>query len=169
MAQGSWKQLRENTTTVLEGDFPVEITKSIAATSSNGNPMIKVTAKVTAGPFAGRTLFGNFVVSDSQFGMKNFFRHMEALGADSKFFDTEPSMEAVAAQINGRQAIVTVTKREWNGEDRENITDWKKAGGPFVSTAGSSSPFGGASELPAAKKAEPSVAEDKTAPPDDPF
>lgn len=169
MAQGSWKKLRENATTNLTGDFPVEVVKATHGESSNKNPMVKVQLKVTAGPFAGRVIFHNFVLSDNQFVQRKFFTDLAVLGADDAFFDQEPSMDMLCSQIMGRQAVVTVEPREWNGEMRENVTAFKAATGPFVSTAGSTDPFAtGVTVNAAPVKAEPTVASGET-PPDDPF
>jgi hypothetical protein len=166
MADINWKKLRENATSVLTGDYPVQVEKASHKVSQAGNPMISMTLVVTGGPFAGRKVFHNLVLADAQFAQKKFFNHLEALGADERFFDTEPTMDAVVAQIMGRQAVATFKEGEFRGEPKEEVEAMKAASGPFVSTAGSANPFGEAASL---KPAAPTVAADASAPPADPF
>ncbi len=148
MAERSWGDLHKDAMTTITGDFPVIIVKADAAKSQNDKDMIKYTAKIESGPYAGRALTGNFVVSPESSGaMRMFFLHMAVLGLDEKFWAANPNapMEQVAKSIEGRRAIATVGTRQWQGADREEIQKWTKPTGPGGSVpVGVLGGFGGA-------------------------
>lgn len=128
MSSIAWGQLHKDATTVLEGEFLAVLENVKAAQSQNGNPCCKGVAKITAGPYAGRTIPVNFTLTDKSAGM--FFANMNALGLDGEFFAKLEAqglgMEAVAAALNGVTAEIVVEKRPWNGQDRENVKSWKR-------------------------------------------
>lgn len=140
MAERSWGDLHKDAMTTITGDFPVIIVEASAVKSQNDKDMIKYKAKIETGPYAGRALSGNFVVSPESSGaMRMFFLHMAVLGLDEGFWAANPTapMEHVAKMIEGRRAIATVGTRQWQGQDREEIQAWKKPTGP-----GGSAPVG---------------------------
>lgn len=128
MSAIDWKTLRKDATTVLEGDFLAVIERASAGQSQNGNPMVKALVKITAGPYAGRTIPANFTLTDKSMGL--FFQNMTQLGLDEAFFDSisGQGMEPVAAALTGLSVEIKVDKRQWNGQDRENISAWKRIG-----------------------------------------
>lgn len=165
-----FKRLRETATTVLQGDYPVVVDKVTYKRTQKDAPMWVITLKVTAGPYTGRTVGLNLVLSsEHNFMVKRFFNFMAALGADDKFFDAEPSPDAVSLHITGRHAIATFEAgKEFRGEVREEVTALKAATGNVSVGVGTSLPQ--ASSLPAAAPVvtAPTVAEG-IAPPEDPF
>ena len=179
----NWKDLHKDATTVLTGDFPVVVVTAVATTSSGGKPMIKATLKIESGTFAGRTLFNNFnVTADNPSAMRIFFGQMSVLGLGTPFWNTNPTMEQVAAALVGRRAIVTVGVRQWQGTDREQVENWKPAvGGPGGGGQGvlggfTPTPTGNPTlrfdsvPTPGTPPAEPVVAaQPSTSPPVDPF
>lgn len=135
MASIAWGKMHKDATTVLEGDFLAEIEKAVAAQSQNGNPCIKAVVKIVAGPYAGRSIPANFTLTDKSQGL--FFANMKQLGLDTEFFQSidGQGMEPVAAAIAGLSVEIKVEKRAWNGQDRENITQWKRVGSTGLATA----------------------------------
>lgn len=155
----NWSEMQSEATTILEGEFPVQVVKSEAVKTSNGKDMIKVKFKVETGQFAGRALFTNFVVSpESLNAMRMFFTQLAVFGLNSQFFASINGQgpAAIAAALDGRKAIAIVGKGVYQGQEREQINGYKPAlgghgGGTFVAGLGvgigigagaSSSPFG---------------------------
>lgn len=130
MAGIDFNKLRKESTTVLEGDFPVVIVKAEAGQSSNGKPMIKTQLKIEAGPYAGRIIYNNFTISaESQIALKMLFEALEVLGLGEAYFATNPELEQISSSLLGRRATVALEARVWNGVPRENVKTWKPAEG----------------------------------------
>lgn len=121
------------------GDYDIEVTEANATRSSNGKPMIKVRLKVLSGPYQNRSIINNFVFSvENAMALSIFFRHMKCFGLDEAFFGSlgqAGSLEPVAGALTNRRARVTLGIRQWNGEDRNEVTQIK--------------PYTGAPQLPA--------------------
>lgn len=191
MADRSWGDLHKDAMTTISGDFPVIIVEANAVKSQNDKDMIKYKAKIESGPYAGRAITGNFVISpDSSGAMRMFFLHMAVLGLDENFWAANPNapVEQVAKSLEGRRAIATFGTRPWQGQDREEIQAWKKPTGPGGSapvgvlggfgggpSAAVATPLGGlvspsTSATPAATPAlTPTAATPTEAPPELPF
>lgn len=140
-----WASLHKDATTTLEGEFPIVVVKATAGQSQGGKPQIKATMKIESGPFANRQLFDNFTISaESSAAMRIFFGQMSVFGLDGAFFAGNPSLNDVAVALEGRRATAVVGVRQWNGQDREDVKEYKPAlGGPGGGPAGSlSSPVG---------------------------
>jgi hypothetical protein len=169
----NWSDLHKDATTVLTGDFPVVVTSATAGASSTGKPMIKATLKIESGTFAGRTLLNNFnVTADNPSAMRIFFGQMSVLGLNTAFWNSNPTLEQVAAALVGRRAVVTVGSRQWQGTDREQIENWKPAvGGPGGGGQGALGGFStGPAATPQTAAREPVVAVQPSTPaPADPF
>ena len=165
MSEIDWMSLHKNATTVLEGDFPVMVKEAKAAQTQNGKKMFKLKFEITAGPYAGRTIFHNMTVSpESQFAMQRFFADMAVLGADVKFFSGKPTDDLIVSQITNRHAIATLEKREYNGKEQESIKTLAVATGSPVAVA---SAVPAATALPKAQPTPTPVSDDT--PPEDPF
>jgi hypothetical protein len=172
MGTTSFKDLRKNAMTVLTGDFPVVVEKVVHdKPSQSGKDMLRCTLKITSGPYAVRTINHMFTISaENPVSMNIFFRHMDVLGADEKFFDTDPTLASIAAQITDRHAIVTLAEDEYNGVKKEKVTGWKKATAAQVAVAGGA-PLAAcqAASLPAATVTVATPVSDASTPPVDPF
>lgn len=111
------------------GDYNVEVADATATRSSNGKPMIKAQMTVLDGPYANRRVFNNFVLStENAMAMAIFFRHMKCFGLTETFFaglGAQGSMEAVASALVQRRARLTLGIRQWQGEDRNEVTSVK--------------------------------------------
>jgi hypothetical protein len=119
-------------------DYDLRITKSEAKMSSTGKVMFAITTEVTNGPYKGRKLWGNIVVSsDNPIALGIFFRTMNAMGIDQSFFAGNPSDAQVAEAMIGREFRGQVSVRQWQGQDRNEIKSYfpikaTMAGGPAV-------------------------------------
>jgi hypothetical protein len=173
MSSIDWAALHQESTVVLEGDFPVVLTKAEATTSSTGKPMIKFTVTLESGPYAGRQVNGNFTITaDNPQSMRIFFSQMNRLGLGTAFFAQQPSTEGVAEALVGKRAIVTLEGREWAGEVRENVKAWKTATGAAplgVQTVANASGGGLAAMAATASTANDGQSVPATQPPADPF
>lgn len=159
--------------------------------SGNGKDMIAVAFKIQSGPQAGKgRVFHNFVISpDSPNALAFFFRHMKVLGLDDKYFATNPPLDQVAKDLEGKSCTIEVGHREWNGTDRNEVKTIKKSAGgnaavapsvngvPRIGNGISGTP--GAASAPQGSQAQVSTPQDMTAQaapqaatvpaPDDPF
>lgn len=137
MTTVDWKKLRDDATTILEGDFAIVITDVKVGESQTKKAMLKCVLTVESGPYAGRKVYHNFTISpESQPAMGMFFRALTTLGLGDAFFAQNPSMESIAQALMGKRANVTIEKREWQGQERENIKSWSEptgTGAPVMS------------------------------------
>lgn len=192
MAEIDWASMHKEATTNIEGDFPVVIVEAKAAKTQNDKEMIRYKAKIESGPYAGRTLTGQFTISpESPVALRIFFQQMAVLGLDAAFWAANPNAptEQVAKTLEGRRAVGVVGVRKWQGQDREGIEGWKPAlggpgtasiaalgglsGGPAGLSAGTSlgvsTPVSPAAPSPTATPATTPVTEPSTPAPDLPF
>ncbi len=104
------------------GEYDIVTEQSSAVKSQNGKDMIKTRFRVETGPYAGRAIFNQFVITpDNSNALNFFFRHMRVLGLDDAFFAANPSVEAVAAALVNRRARVRISIREWQGQERNQV------------------------------------------------
>ena len=166
MADTSWKSVHKAATVVLEGDYPVVVHEAKVGQSQGGKTMLKCSLRVESGPYAGRAITHNFTFSpESPVASSLFFRDLAILGADEKFFNTDPSTQDICDKITGARAIATLEPREWNGMKSEQVKKWtKNTGAAYVATGGSSLPA--ATSLPAPSSLPAAPANE---PPADPF
>lgn len=173
----NWGRNRKDATTILEGEFPVVITVAEATKSSTGKQMVKYTVKLTSGPYAGRTVKGQFTFSpESPVATKIFYAQLQILGLGDAFFGqlSELSLEQgfarIATELQGKQATVILKNKPWNGQDKETIDGWKPLAGAPAAGGYAAQPAMAAaalaSPLPAAV-AQPVAA--ASGPPADPF
>jgi len=128
---------------VPDGDYEAWIDGEVKhAKSQNGKDMWKFAFKIDDGITKGK-VFTQLVLSpESPNALAMFFRQMKALGLDDEYFASNPDFGQVAKDLQGRRALITVGKREWQGQDRNNVNAIKqsKLGDEPVPT-----PSGGAS------------------------
>lgn len=156
MGDYNWGQMQHDSTVVLEGEFTVTIIKAEAVFSSTGKDMIKCTAKIEDGQFAGRSLYTQFTISpESPGAMRMFFTYMNVFGLDNAFFNSIAGQGpgVIASALEGRRAVAVVVKDTWQGVEREKISGWKPAlgghgGGTFVAGLGGNIGAGGIGSSP---------------------
>jgi hypothetical protein len=141
------------------GDYDVVCKSADATTTKNGEKsMIKAKFSVESGPHAGRTIYWNAVISpENATALRIFFVQMEALGLNSAFFSSSPSLEAVAQNLVGKRAKFNIAHRLYNGQTQVDVKRVSPAG---ASAAGGLGNFGGlpASPAPAAPAPIPAPA-----------
>lgn len=112
------------------GDYNIEVVSADAVTASTGRPMIKCKMKVIDGAYTNRPVMTQFVlVIDNPNALSMFFRNMRGFGIEESFFaqlGNMASLDPVAAALVGRRAQVTLGIRQWQGEDRNEVTGIKK-------------------------------------------
>lgn len=181
MSSTQWSQLRkqaEDATRPLPNDFyDVEVAKTEATNAaSSGAPMIKATLKVAGGPHDGRTLWHNFTLSENTFAMSLFFAHLAAFGLDDQFFKgletanagVESDMRTIANTLIGRIARAEVGTKQWQGQDRNEIKQFKAAQGSPLSVGGPAVPMpgapmgGGMPPIPTSAMVPPSIPTQRT-------
>jgi hypothetical protein len=123
------EQVGDSLQPLPQNDYMCQVVDAQYKPANSGRPMWVVRFKVLDGPYAGRTLFNNYVLSkDNPNAMQFFFRHMNAFGADKNFFATQPTPNAIAEKIKtngpgGSGAIVklNVGTKMYNGETRNEV------------------------------------------------
>lgn len=157
MSEVNWSALKKSADNAMKpappGDHVVEIRKAEAVTNSSGNPMYKVQGVIVSGPAEGKTVFNNFNVTvDSEFALGIFFRHMAALGLDDAFFATGPNHAQVASALVGRRALWTLSIRQWQGQDRNQVDNIQPVTGPLAQSVGVAAAGPGNPTLPPTPK-----------------
>jgi len=140
-----------------DGQYHVKVTSAEAKNSTTGKPMIVTKFQVLAGPFAGRLVWNNFVITqDNPNALSWFFKNMGVMGLDHNFFAMNPSLEATAAALIDKQCMVTLTQKTWNNEVRNEVKSIASAVGNAMHTAAPVAPAPAAAPAPApAPVAEP--------------
>lgn len=124
------KEAGEGFKPIPNGQYNAEIAKAEAVTSSTGKPMLKTQARIIGGPHEGRIVFDNIVITaGNPNALSFFFRDMAALGLDAAYFAANPPFEQVAAALVGRQCIIDVGTKQYQGSDRNEIKSYKAATG----------------------------------------
>lgn len=128
-----------------EGPYEAVVSDAVAKNATTGKQMIVATFDITAGPYKGRKVWNNFVISkDNPNALKWFFQHMKALGLGADFFAHNPSLEAVAAQLKGKTCTLQVAQKTYQGETRNEVKKITSSGGAPASPGG----FGTAAPTP---------------------
>jgi len=102
--------------------YDVIVDKAAHKTAGSGKNMIVTTFKIESGPYAGKPVFNQFVLSpENANALAFFFRHMAALGLNEAYFAANPQLERVAADLIGRRCRIQVSIRQWQGTDRKQV------------------------------------------------
>lgn len=106
MADETWddfiREAKENFNLPPEGEYDFIITETEAKVSSAGNSMVRVKAKITSGPHAGKSI-KDFYVIRMVSQMKKFMMHMKAVGITLDTLTThKPTMDQLAKVMNGK-------------------------------------------------------------------
>lgn len=155
----SWAELAEQAgdtgfAALPAADYDLKVLTSEAKSTSGGKTMFKLTTEVTSGPYKGRRIWANLVVSpENPVALNIFFRQMAAIGIDKQYFATNPSDHNVAAELVGKEFRGQVVIKQWQGEDRNEIKSYSRLARTETSANG-----------PAHQAAEPSAANTPPAP-----
>lgn len=113
-----------------EGDYDVTVTKAEVEFSKAGNKMYALTLEVESGPNAKAKLWKRLVISQSSAGLGMFFRQMDAMGLDAKFFASNPSDEIITQSLVGKRASAKVIQKTYNEQLKNDVDFINKAKGP---------------------------------------
>lgn len=103
-------------------DVGAEVATAEHKKTSTGKDQISARFKLTEGPYAGKSVFNNFVLTlDNGAALGFFFRDMAKFGLTDEYFATNPPLAAVAAALVGRPCRLDVGIRKWNGEERNEV------------------------------------------------
>jgi hypothetical protein len=109
-------------TVIPAGDYDVVVDTAANKTTSSGKESIAAQFKVENGPHAGASLFWQAVLSpENPNALAFWFRHMAALGLTEEYFQSNPPLERVAADLIGRRCRVAVGIRQWEKQDRNEV------------------------------------------------
>ena len=111
-----------------EGNYLVEVFE--AETGSNPRVFAQwdLKMRVSEGDEYGQPIWASVALdTDDENKTAVFFRISNCLGIPLAFYDSRPDSEAVAAQMVGRIAIVTVRDRVVDGTSIPSVVDWKPA------------------------------------------
>lgn len=125
-----------------DGDYDVIAETTEYKVSGNGKDMIKVKFKVQGGPSNGRTVYWNAVFSPrkptgevNEGALRAWFGNMSCFGLKAAFFAANPSMEQIAAAMQGKKVIVTLATREWQGQEQNDVKRVKAPQGGAIEVA----------------------------------
>jgi hypothetical protein len=142
---------------VPAGLYDVVVDTAESKTASTGKQMIACRFKITSGPYEGKSVFNNFVISsDNPNALAFFFRHMTALGLGEAYFASSPPLERVAADLAGRRCRIQVSIRNQQDQPARNQVDTvlPPAGGPATvsvpAVTSPAAPVAGMPPVPAA-------------------
>lgn len=144
-------------------EYDTKILSAEVRQTGTGKNKIVVRFEVTAGPYQGRNIFNDFVLTTANSNaMVIFFRQMAAMGLDSKYFSRNPSLQQVAQDLVGREQRLRLGIRNWQGVDRNSVLQIIPAGGGAqVATAPPGAPQG----TVAPRQVPPSLPPVSTTPP----
>lgn len=124
------------------GDYDVITETAEYKVAGTGKDMIKVKFKVQGGPSNGRTVYWNAVFSPrkadgtvNEGALRAWFGNMSCFGLKTAFFSANPSMDQIAAAMEGKRVIVTLATREWEGREQNDVKRVKPPQGGAVEVA----------------------------------
>jgi hypothetical protein len=138
------------------GDYDVIASSTEYKVSGTGKDMIKVKFKVEGGPYNGRTVYWNAVFSPrdkdgkvNEGALRAWFGNMGCFGLKTAFFAANPSMDHIAAAMEGKRVTVTLATREWQGQEQNDVKRIKppQGGAIEVIPSGTSPIFGAAAAV----------------------
>lgn len=144
MQSRNWSELMETAKKsgggdpLPDGDYTVQCVEAKIEISKTSppKPMIKCRCKAVGGPYDGRTVWNQFVISEGNpTALEIFFRHMACFGLTAEWFNTDPTEEQVAEALVGRTAIFTLGTRDYNGRKTNNVKQVKVASTGVVASA----------------------------------
>lgn len=107
---------------IPDGSYDAQVAAAEALESSTRKTMFKVKFQVLTGPYAGRPVWSNLVISpENPSALGYFFANMAALGLTSDYFAQNPHPTHVADALVGRQCRVEVSSRVYQGQKRNDV------------------------------------------------
>lgn len=135
MASQSWREMAETAELsdyepIPDGVYDFVVKKAEHKKTQNGKDMYKIGAAVESGPYAGRYVWDNLVVSpENPKAMGMFFMKMKALGLTAEnFFNSEPTDEQVVERLSTARFRARVNSETYNGKVNNKFKDYMPAG-----------------------------------------
>lgn len=127
---------------IPQGDYDLLITNPSHKVSQGGKKMYVVEATVQGGPYNGRKIWDNLVVSpESGTAMGYFFKKMKAIGLPVDYFQSQPSDDQIVNDLRNRTFRAKVGIKNYLGKDSNNILEYyPAAGGVIPATPGAAMP-----------------------------
>jgi hypothetical protein len=127
------------------GDYDLMVLEATTKlTQKDSKTMFSIKTQVQNGPFKGRLIWDNLVVSpENATALGFFFAKMAALGLSREFFtQNSPTNEQIERAITGRQFRAAVKQRAYNGSTTNNIDRYyvPQAGAPIAPVGGATPP-----------------------------
>lgn len=108
-------------TPIPAANYDVNVLKAEAKKTKNGKDMIVVTFVVEGGPYGGRRVWSNLVVSpESPKAMAILIRQLTALGV-RPLLEAGASFEQIAAALAGALANIKVSVGEYGGKPKNEV------------------------------------------------
>jgi hypothetical protein len=121
--------------------YDFEVTKAEAKVSQSGNRMWNLTCTIKAGPYRGRIVWHNVVLSAANpKALPIFFRQMDAVGVTKEYLLQNPSDEQIASKIQGASFRGNVIQETWEDKTRARIKVMRPIAGGVP--GGAPSPIG---------------------------
>ena len=115
----------EDLTPLPPADYDFEITKSEAKQSGNGKQMWKITCRVISGPYQGRLVWSQLVLSpENPTALGIFFRQMAAIGIGKEYFAKDPSDHQLAEELIGKKFRGQIGIKAYQGTDRNELKSY---------------------------------------------
>lgn len=135
MAETTFAELMDQAAEGAGGATPIPdnvyqffVKTSKATVASTGKPMIVAQLVVVGGPYDGRWIYNNFVVSeDNPNALGIFQRHMEAMGIPHasivQLGPISQGLPTLADWLLNRQGMMVVGHRIWQGQTKNEVND----------------------------------------------
>lgn len=159
MGSVNWGQLAADAGDIAPipvGKYHAIITSAELKTSANTNREYwAVKFRIQDGPQAGKTVYNNFVlVEDNPNALRAFFINMQNIGiSQQQLIALGTDKNALTPLLVGRQALLTITHREYQGSMRDNVDRVDKhPAGPIgnVNAGATGAPSGAGAPIPTA-------------------
>jgi hypothetical protein len=105
---------------VPAGDYDLEV---VSAKPKAEKSQIVPTYRILSGPYAGQKVWaGQFTFDPSNEAATSIaFQNLKGFGLDRAFFQTNPTLDQVAAALQGRKVRVFLEAKVWNQQERNQI------------------------------------------------
>ena len=159
MSQKTWSELVDDSEEegggtwepIPEGEYDLKVADAEQRLTQSQKNMYVIKAEVLDGPYAGRIIWHNFVVSDdNKRAMFHFFKNMSALGIEKDFFRNNPTNDSIVNVLKGRQFKAEVGKKIYNDQVRNEIKTFYASANPGPVVTAPASKSKGTSETPVA-------------------
>lgn len=91
----------------------------VEESAASGNPYVKMTFAISDGEYEGRKLFRNFSAMPEALGYMK--RALVALGAEAEEVSQDFDTDDILPDLVGNPCRIVVTKREYEGEEQNDI------------------------------------------------